>query len=652
MGIKNNDYFTNRRNINTEPYRRKMKTWDVRSKAEEDTKGFQPKSAPDIVRLATMNLLAHSLGAINSGFASYFIDNKEVRELLVDLCGKGKPLADNEFAQMRYRDQHADFLFGESLIGKWGAARGEDACVQPHNKGPPPTIPFRHVLNLRNLLMRNPDVITLQEVDHYWDFFKPWLNKAGYECDFCPKDKSNCEGYLSGIRDGIAIAWKKAKFTQIGSTTKIRRKESGSGTIMYAKLIFKDSGRQFAVQTGHLKSGKESCDNCEFGELKADMEFPEGIRKKGSDCFVMKNGKKKGCAKTLKGKEKESNTYLDCIVKLEKEKFPVLAACDFNSDAGARVKTKTYTNFIENVKERLTNTYLEAYPMPPKIEKTDARFPYYKKALIEFSTGRKWRVAGAQSNKIEHQILKEMQDLISRTNKWQTVSVLKTFSNRHMGPKGLPDFRCASDHMEMLVEVRLRSRRPLRPQSGYAQSHRPTEPKSPRPKFSYTIAAEGQRVQLPNWGPGYRGTIVKIGERYDGKKIITVSYDSMFKCRNPTCTTPPREHFGKDRKCINAPSIEKLITKEVYPHRLEWAVEARRRLTEEDIPSQSYLHSAEEVIARRRLVDHARMEAQDADAMSPSELAMHRRRLAHGTRVSPVLAALMDEIEEAKHNHA
>lgn len=91
---------------------------------------------------------------------------------------------------------------------------------------------------------------------------------------------------------------------------------------------------------------------------------------------------------------------------------------------------------------------------------------------------------------------------------------------------------------------------------------------------------------------------------------------------------------------------------DINPERLEWADEGRRRLTEEDIPSQSYLHSAEEVIARRRLVDHARMEAQDADAMSPSELAMHRRRLAHGARVSPVLAALMDEIEEAKHNHS
>jgi len=60
---------------------------------------------------------------------------------------------------------------------------------------------------------------------------------------------------------------------------------------------------------------------------------------------------------------------------------------------------------------------------------------------------------------------------------------------------------------------------------------------------------------------------------------------------------------------------------------------------------------AEEVIARRRRADHARMEARDADAMSPSELAMHRRRLAYGARVSPVLAALMDEIEAAKCDH-
>merc|ERR1711964_822089 len=37
-------------------------------------------------------------------------------------------------------------------------------------------------------------------------------------------------------------------------------------------------------------------------------------------------------------------------------------------------------------------------------------------------------------------------------------------------------------------------------------------------------------------------------------------------------------------------------------------------------------------------------------AMSSSELVLHRRRLTRGARVSPVLAAPMNEIEEAKHN--
>merc|ERR1711964_420803 len=54
---------------------------------------------------------------------------------------------------------------------------------------------------------------------------------------------------------------------------------------------------------------------------------------------------------------------------------------------------------------------------------------------------------------------------------------------------------------------------------------------------------------------------------------------------------------------------------------------------------------------RRRLADAARMEEKDVDAMSPSELVLHRRRLSGGARVSPVLAVLMEQIEEAQRNH-
>jgi len=55
-------------------------------------------------------------------------------------------------------------------------------------------------------------------------------------------------------------------------------------------------------------------------------------------------------------------------------------------------------------------------------------------------------------------------------------------------------------------------------------------------------------------------------------------------------------------------------------------------------------------VDRRRLVEHARTQAKDEDTMSPSELVLRRRRLAYGARVSPALAALMDEIEAVKRN--
>merc|ERR1711900_92160 len=56
-------------------------------------------------------------------------------------------------------------------------------------------------------------------------------------------------------------------------------------------------------------------------------------------------------------------------------------------------------------------------------------------------------------------------------------------------------------------------------------------------------------------------------------------------------------------------------------------------------------------VKRRRLADAAFMGKKDVDTMSPSQLALHRRRLAHGVRTPPVLAALMKQIEEAERKH-
>jgi mRNA deadenylase 3'-5' endonuclease subunit Ccr4 len=57
---------------------------------------------------------------------------------------------------------------------------------------------------LHELTQYNPDVITLQEVDHYYDFFLPELNALGYSGYFSPKPTSGCLE-VSGQNDGCAL---------------------------------------------------------------------------------------------------------------------------------------------------------------------------------------------------------------------------------------------------------------------------------------------------------------------------------------------------------------------------------------------------------------------------------------------------------------
>merc|ERR1711964_21601 len=57
------------------------------------------------------------------------------------------------------------------------------------------------------------------------------------------------------------------------------------------------------------------------------------------------------------------------------------------------------------------------------------------------------------------------------------------------------------------------------------------------------------------------------------------------------------------------------------------------------------------MVTGRRLADAAVMKMKDADAMTPSQLALHRRRLAHGVHTPRVLAALMEKIEEAERKY-
>ena len=58
----------------------------------------------------------------------------------------------------------------------------------------------------------DPTIITLEECDHFPDFFEPALRKFGYEGVFQPKsDAPGCEsGFYS---DGVGVLWKYARLS-------------------------------------------------------------------------------------------------------------------------------------------------------------------------------------------------------------------------------------------------------------------------------------------------------------------------------------------------------------------------------------------------------------------------------------------------------
>merc|ERR1711900_8152 len=73
---------------------------------------------------------------------------------------------------------------------------------------------FNRILSI--ILKQNPDVITLQELDHHYDFMLPQLQKMGYDGIFQPKHISKGAEFNGGYPDGVAIFWNTERIQKIG----------------------------------------------------------------------------------------------------------------------------------------------------------------------------------------------------------------------------------------------------------------------------------------------------------------------------------------------------------------------------------------------------------------------------------------------------
>ncbi|XP_077983844.1 nocturnin-like [Glandiceps talaboti] len=136
-------------------------------------------------------------------------------------------------------------------------------------KAPPDSLLWenRKFRSLEEILTYDPDIICLQEVDHYHDFYNPMLQSIGYQGVFKPKPDSPCI-YCTEHNgpDGCALFYKMDKFDVVDGITpnlKVSMPGKGSWTSNQVAIIYtlqgKEpslSGEQVVVGVTHLKAKK------------------------------------------------------------------------------------------------------------------------------------------------------------------------------------------------------------------------------------------------------------------------------------------------------------------------------------------------------------------------------------------------------------
>jgi nocturnin len=113
---------------------------------------------------------------------------------------------------------------------------------------------------LAELLRHDGDVITLQEVDHFSDFFEPALAAAGYDVLFQPAAAPSAGEKFGYHTDGVVLAWKRSRFS-LGRVNSMRASVAGRASIIATLLPAPaaPTTRPLVVATAHLnaKPGQE-----------------------------------------------------------------------------------------------------------------------------------------------------------------------------------------------------------------------------------------------------------------------------------------------------------------------------------------------------------------------------------------------------------
>ncbi|XP_020957244.1 nocturnin isoform X1 [Sus scrofa] len=115
----------------------------------------------------------------------------------------------------------------------------------------------RKCLILEEILAYQPDILCLQEVDHYFDTFHPLLSRLGYQGTFFPKPWSPClDVEHNNGPDGCALFFLQNRFKLVNSANiRLTAMTLKTNQVAIAQTLeCRASRRQFCIAVTHLKA--------------------------------------------------------------------------------------------------------------------------------------------------------------------------------------------------------------------------------------------------------------------------------------------------------------------------------------------------------------------------------------------------------------